>query len=593
MVVRIGLGIGLSFMPGAGPSGPASAPVNVTPPAITGVLTQGQTLTATVGGWTGSPTSFAYQWKRSGSNISGATNSTYVAQADDVSAGASALTVTVTATNDIGSTSAASAGVTIAAGAVTPIPSNTKVISFGDSRTFSMSDALGQLMALSDCFQPNLFALEPRLEVLPNENPGGGMIYCGNMGVSGQHLTNYVGSEFSRSGDAAKSYGYCADSSAGFVLLFGDVNYFKPGGTDEASQITLLKTFLNYVTDPTKNPTNLQKVVVIPDETPIGITLAGSSAQGAATTAAAAAMRRYAEEVRKLDYRIPVTGMPNVVVVPVYEDFLDPTSGSLLTNKVGLSNDGTHQSGIASRLIARKVKAEIDAILTAMGASDRVTPMLPTAATASTFVNQNPMLTGTSGTVGGVGTSLAAGSSLPTNWSWTTGGGTVSSQTLTVTTFTDEDGEQGIRIASVFTGASGYSVLLREALTSTYLAGKSITPGTLLRAYGKLKTLTGSVNFAGCGLELQTRSTGGSGGNKTWGNTPLANKGALSGYGGLEAGGDLLLMESPIIDTTHIGAGGGTWATSNGILFGVKLAYLDGNGSFTIEMGRFGIRVVT
>lgn len=32
MVVRIGLGIGLSFMPGAGPSGPASAPVNVTPP---------------------------------------------------------------------------------------------------------------------------------------------------------------------------------------------------------------------------------------------------------------------------------------------------------------------------------------------------------------------------------------------------------------------------------------------------------------------------------------------------------------------------------------------------------------------------------
>lgn len=115
MVVHIGLGIGLSFMPGAGPSGLASAPVNVTPPAITGVLTQGQTLTATVGGWTGSPTSFAYQWKRSGANIGGATGSTYVAQAADVSAGAGALTVTVTATNDIGSTPATSAGVTIAA----------------------------------------------------------------------------------------------------------------------------------------------------------------------------------------------------------------------------------------------------------------------------------------------------------------------------------------------------------------------------------------------------------------------------------------------------------------------------------------------
>lgn len=110
------LGIGLGIIPQAARPAPTTAPVNTVLPSITGILTQGQTLTADPGSWTGLPSgAFTYQWKRSGSNISGATNSTYVAQADDVSAGASALTVTVTATNDIGSTPATSSGVTIAA----------------------------------------------------------------------------------------------------------------------------------------------------------------------------------------------------------------------------------------------------------------------------------------------------------------------------------------------------------------------------------------------------------------------------------------------------------------------------------------------
>src|SRR5262249_35821335 len=38
------------------------APTNLTPPSITGPPQQGQTLTASPGTWSGSPTAFAYAW---------------------------------------------------------------------------------------------------------------------------------------------------------------------------------------------------------------------------------------------------------------------------------------------------------------------------------------------------------------------------------------------------------------------------------------------------------------------------------------------------------------------------------------------------
>jgi hypothetical protein len=96
-----------------------SAPVNTILPAITGTAAQGQTLTASSGTWTGSPTSFAYQWLRcdaSSSNcvtISGATTSSYVPGASDVS---SRLRVRVTATNSGGSTAAQSATTAVVTG---------------------------------------------------------------------------------------------------------------------------------------------------------------------------------------------------------------------------------------------------------------------------------------------------------------------------------------------------------------------------------------------------------------------------------------------------------------------------------------------
>lgn len=82
----------------------AGAPVNTVAPVISGTATEGFTLTTTNGTWTESPT-FAYQWKRGGVAIGGATATTYLLVAAD--AGFS-ITCTVTATATGGSSSATS-----------------------------------------------------------------------------------------------------------------------------------------------------------------------------------------------------------------------------------------------------------------------------------------------------------------------------------------------------------------------------------------------------------------------------------------------------------------------------------------------------
>jgi acid phosphatase type 7 len=93
------------------PSG-ATKPANTTPPAVSGTPQQGATLTTSNGTWSGSPTSYAYVWRRcdqaGGScvDIAGASAASYVAQAADVG---STLRSVVTAANAAGSTAATSA----------------------------------------------------------------------------------------------------------------------------------------------------------------------------------------------------------------------------------------------------------------------------------------------------------------------------------------------------------------------------------------------------------------------------------------------------------------------------------------------------
>jgi hypothetical protein len=86
------------------------SPVNTVAPAITGTAQEGQTVTCSTGTWTGTPTiTFAYQWKRNGSDIGSATNSTYTLVTADVS---QSITCQVTATNGSGSASATSNTIT-------------------------------------------------------------------------------------------------------------------------------------------------------------------------------------------------------------------------------------------------------------------------------------------------------------------------------------------------------------------------------------------------------------------------------------------------------------------------------------------------
>jgi hypothetical protein len=125
----------------------AAAPVNTAPPTITGTPTVGQTLTATDGTWSNSPTSFSYQWQRcngGGNNcasISGATNKSYALTATDAG---HAIRVRVTAANADGSATAASDATTAVAPAVsTAAPKNTS------APTISGTARVGQTLAAS------------------------------------------------------------------------------------------------------------------------------------------------------------------------------------------------------------------------------------------------------------------------------------------------------------------------------------------------------------------------------------------------------------------------------------------------------------
>jgi hypothetical protein len=117
---------------GAAQGASKAAPVNTSPPTISGTDRAGETLTAASGSWNNSPTSFSYRWQRCNSsgagcdNISGATNQTYQLQKSDTGR---RVRVSVTAKNADGSANATSGPTGVIAQGLSPANSSLPTIS--------------------------------------------------------------------------------------------------------------------------------------------------------------------------------------------------------------------------------------------------------------------------------------------------------------------------------------------------------------------------------------------------------------------------------------------------------------------------------
>jgi acid phosphatase len=115
------------------PAGAATAPpANLTPPAVSGKTLIGQTLTASPGTWSNSPTSYAYKWQRCNltgarcASIAGAISAPYILTASDLD---SMMRVRVTASNAAGRASAFSTHTAVVmASQAPPSPAHVMVI---------------------------------------------------------------------------------------------------------------------------------------------------------------------------------------------------------------------------------------------------------------------------------------------------------------------------------------------------------------------------------------------------------------------------------------------------------------------------------
>src|SRR5438067_13216826 len=119
-----GLVLGLLIVSGVlAASALAASPQNTQPPTISGKAMVGQTLTADKGEWSGSPTTFTYQWQRcdndgtSCGDIAGAVQKTYRLTDADVG---NTVRAQVKATNPDGSATASSKTTDVISGNAAP-----------------------------------------------------------------------------------------------------------------------------------------------------------------------------------------------------------------------------------------------------------------------------------------------------------------------------------------------------------------------------------------------------------------------------------------------------------------------------------------
>jgi hypothetical protein len=111
-------GIDAAMQPTPPKAGPPVAPVDTTPPAVSGTPAVGSAVACANGLWSGNPApTFTYRWLRDGTPIPGATASGYRVQSADEGHG---LSCEVTAKNASGEKSATSAALAIPGGSLPP-----------------------------------------------------------------------------------------------------------------------------------------------------------------------------------------------------------------------------------------------------------------------------------------------------------------------------------------------------------------------------------------------------------------------------------------------------------------------------------------
>ncbi|HEU5215177.1 MAG TPA: glycoside hydrolase family 25 protein [Gaiellaceae bacterium] len=119
-------------------------PANLAPPQIIGTAQAGQDLTSSSGTWSGSPTSYAYRWRRCNAGgatcvaIQHATHSHYTLTPDDIGSTLS-LVVTATGTGGSASATAAQTGIVVAA-PLPPVSIDTQTVRRGIAGNVQTAD---------------------------------------------------------------------------------------------------------------------------------------------------------------------------------------------------------------------------------------------------------------------------------------------------------------------------------------------------------------------------------------------------------------------------------------------------------------------
>ena len=258
-------------------------------PVITGTTRTGDTLTTSNGSWTGSPTSYAYQWSRASTvggtynDIASATNRTYELTNADIG---KFIKVSVIATNSIGPSSAA------------------------------LSAATSVVVDLTDSDVPTV--------TTPVATATGFMFTISNFSSTYTYALTTSKGTVSRSTDEVTVTGLTAGESATVTITVTRTNY-KPGSKTVAGSATPATT---------TTTTTLKPVVVIDIQAPVTTVAQGQTpvttvAQGQASVATIAPSP--SQSLIPVVTTTTTTTTPATAITPRVKNAAIPTQSSVAT----------------------------------------------------------------------------------------------------------------------------------------------------------------------------------------------------------------------------------------------------------------------